>query len=305
MKKINKYIDKIFKKFLKIKFVNENYKLTIKIILFISLFLIFKLFWLTWAIWFWASWWFISLNFVPQIWYLPSVNTIISVILIIIFYLIYKKFIKNKKTKKFIKLKYSVLILILSLFWRPLFNIIPSNIWFAFKKVENIYYDKKTWEFDVDKYLYYMIKFCNPNNDNKKYCDWKYEKDFNSVEDYIKVLKIADENNLKHVYSLAVLWLVDYSWFLEEVIEEYRNETFYAYIIKWNWTDITLLNQIKLITKNSNLIKIIDDIKNWLNDYELNEINMTSYEIGDFWEKYDKEIREKLRKINTINQKLF
>ena len=62
----------------------------------------------------------------------------------------------------------------------------------------------------------------------------KFEWDLKTVEEYIKVLNSANENSFDYLYALTIEWLFR-SELVEEVIEKYNDDTFYAYLILKHW----------------------------------------------------------------------
>ena len=310
MKKLNKYIDKIFKKILEVEFVKDNYKIIQKSLIIIWFVFVIKLFlfWVRISSWWW---WFISFSIVPTFHYHWTNAWIISIILLILF--LYFLFKISEKKSNLKKIKITFLIFILWIFSNQIFLLFSPDFKFYLTSVTKQYKNKDWTINDLDKYIKLVNKYCAYNWLFNYKLMWRYsmcasndkfEGDLKTVEEYIKVLESANKNNFDFLYSLTIEWLFR-SELVEEVIEKYNDDTFYGYLIDKKWSNVDFLDFILKNNKNVEISKLIEEIKFMLQEYNLNKIKMDQYEIEDFWEDFDNYTLFELRKINTINQKLF
>jgi hypothetical protein len=310
MTKINKYIDKIFKIFLKIKFVKNNYILVQKSLIIIWFIFIIKLFlfWIRISTW-WG--WFINFSILPTFHYSWTNAWIISIILFVLFlYFLYKI---SQKEKKLEKIKLVFLIFILWIFSNQIFLLISPDFRFYLTPVIKQYKNKDWTEVnDIDKYLKLVNKYCISDDFFFK-MDWRYwicasnsklESDFNSADEYIKVLKSANNNNFHWLYSVTIKWLLS-SKFIEETIEKYNDDTFYAYLIINYWREKEILNFIESINLNLELKIILEEYKKWLKEYNEKKLLLNVYKSDELYKKLKIEIINRFKIIEIININLL
>jgi len=310
LNKINKKINKLFETFLEINFVKKNYNIIQKILIIIWFIFVIKLFL------FWvriSSWWggFINFSILPTFHYSWTNAWTISVILFVLFlYLLFKIKLQKSKTKK---LKIAFLIFILWIFSNQIFLLVSPDFKFYLTPVTK-QYKIKDWTKvnDIDEYLRLVNKYCKEGNFyfkmNSRYlmCAYnnKLESDFNSVDEYIKVLESAKKNNFRLLYTVTIKWLLN-SDFLEETIKKYNDDTFYAYLIDYKWSTIEFLNLIDNNINNIYINSLIWKIKEYLIFFNENEENMDYYENRDFWKTLEDFTIIELKKIKTVNQNLL
>lgn len=91
-----------------------------------------------------------------------------------------------------------ILSLAFSLIVNPLFFFLSPDLAFATGKAQDFYLDKQG-KVQIDKYLDYMVKFCN--YDKYGSCDsGKYNSQYANAEEYIKAFEVAKKNNFSILY---------------------------------------------------------------------------------------------------------
>jgi len=266
----------------------------------IWLFLIYRL----WSFWLYTHFnlfnWFIEYSW-TNAWYIAVMFFIISIVFLTLI---------RKINNKSIKLLLAFIILLFWIIWKPLFYLISPDFKFYIWNTKYEYMDKQWNLTDIDKYLYYMWKYCDNKVDDfvfkriyrEDMCAWEYLYDFKIVEEYKKIFDYANENNMRELYRLTFIWAKDF-W-LEKIIEWYNDDTFYGYLMNYSF-DLDILRKLSVNIKNNNLKNVIE--------YEVNKIiyfNENSNILNhDKWENYlnelNKELLEKLKQIPTINTNIF
>ena len=287
------------------EFLEKNYKWIVGIFVFIWIFFILKL-WLIWSNTWWCGGWWISICIVPSFeYYWISAWYIAVIFLWISIYLINRI---KKSDNKIKKIQIAFLILILWLIWKPLFFLVSPD--FKFYLNDAVYKDSNNNLVDIDKYLEEVNKYCN-NVENYDFynsvltmCSWKFENDFATSEEYIKVLESAKKNNFAYLYYLTYRWI----WkkvSLEEMIEKYNDDTFYVYVI-FEWS--ISLKDMELLKKHLKNKKILELYNYFINSIIENKelIKIDKYHnYRKYWENYNKELKNKIKQIPEINNKIF
>jgi len=289
-------------------FIENNFKWIVRIFIIAGLFLIWKLFWISW--YFSCGWWgwYISLCIIPEPHYNWINSSTVAVILFIIS-LFLLKIIKITKDK-IKKVLLAFLILLMWLIWKQIFYMVSPDFKFYFTDENLLYMDKDFKPKDVDLYLEYMWKYCNETKDDFSYkhlwrdsmCGWKYLYDFETVEDYKKVFDFANKNNMRELYRVTFIWAQDF-W-LEKIIEGYRDDTFYGYVDYHN----SKIDIIKLLAKNTNnelLKKYFNKEIVKINYFFNNSNEFTQDEGYKYWDDLSDNIYKNLEQIKTINTKVF
>lgn len=298
---IMKKINDIFKKISEVRVIKNHFWLIFTILFIVSIFISLKLFWLTWDVWFSCSGWFISLCLMPEIWYLPWWNTIISVILLIFLLNIYNSY-KDKKTVNYIKLKSIIIIFLISLLAFPIFNFLSPELWFVFKKAESLYYDRNG-NIEIDKYLDYMVKYCIDDKYDTCY-KWKFQSDLWTVDNYIKALEIAKNNDFRKLYSVTISWIED-AWLYKKMIEKYNDKTFYTYVIVLKRNNIELMNLIKDYMYDENIESIMKlYTEKWFIYKDLLE-KWEMYDSSWYWWNVKLDLYKIIKEANWINYNIF
>ena len=293
-------------------FIKKYSKWIVRVLVIIWIGLIYRL----WAVWLYisdsCSWWYISLCLGWDIeYYWISASTIALIFFMASIFLIKK--IKKTKNEK-LRLQLAFIIFVLWIIWTPLFYIVSPDFKFYLQKAE---YKDSRWNItDIDKYLELTNKYCRNDiewdNFDFKYsretmCSWKFETNFKTVEEYIKILDYANKNNFKFLYDL-VYRRIDKNVGLENMIEKYDDDTFYAKTIKYIRTDTNLMNKLINITSNDNIENLSNIIINWLSNF-YKWIEENSDNKSDKWNIFRDEmellIKQKIKQIPEVNQKIF
>ena len=169
------------------------------------------------------------------------------------------------------------------------------------------------WNIDnLDKYLELTTKYCDNFKewDSFKFkysretmCSWKFEVDFKTVEEYIKILEYAKNHNFRYLYQHTFRWMDENVW-LENVIEKYNDDTFYAYVI-YNNSKLYFLNLMIFKIENDLLKSILDNQIIKINYYFDNKDFFSQDEWYEYWENLSKDLKHKIRKVSEINHKIF
>ena len=284
-----------------IKFLEENNKWIVRILVFIWLALIIKLWWIWMYIEFHIFNWFLEYSR-TNAWYISVIFFIISVILIFIISN------TNNKTKK---IQIAFIIFLLWLLWKPIFYFVSPDFKFYFTDEYKKYKTEDDKVLDIDLYLEYMWKYCNNSIDNFKFkrvfradmCSWKYLYDFETVEEYAKVFDYANKNNMRELYRLTYSWAEKF-W-LEKIIEGYNDDTFYGYLLyRWELKK----NMRKILSKfiiNLNILNILEFYEDVIFKNQELLKNDNSYNSSQYWKNFDKILYYKLKQIPEINYKIF
>ncbi len=302
--KINNKINYFFEKKAKIYFIDKYFKIIVSIIIFISLFFMIRLFWYTWEFSFWCLGGFINLCLEPEVSYYFSFNTILSIFLVIFLFFIYYLVIKKEKVSNWVKLKYIIFLLILSLFSKQIFNIVSPKVSFMYWNNKTIYNNVVTRKFDVHKYIYLINKYCKEWINIREYCNNKYINEFSSAEEYIYVFEKSMKNNLDYVYFLTVVWL-GFSPYLDEVLNEYGNDILYAYLIEKFWDKDEIIDFLEDKIINMELILLLEKVKEFKLEFNKLKKVWNEGEIFNFKNNIDLKIKKELESIEYFKNNLI
>jgi len=155
-----------------------------------------------------------------------------------------------------------------------------------------------------------MKRFCNNSIDDFEFkkvnredmCAWQYVINFETVEEYKQVFDFANKNNLRFLYKLTFNWAKDF-W-LEKIIEDYNDVTFYAYIITQT-SDLKVLLNIFNNVDNDYLYKILKIYIEKINYFHINKENFSQDNWYKYWENIGNEFDNWIKKISEINYKIF
>lgn len=302
MKKIND----IFKEILEISFIKEHFLLITNILIIIWFILIIKL----WLISFWIStgWgWFIDLGF-------PHLNFEAWKPFYIFFWIFVISFffwLLNRWSKKIKKLKIAVLIFLIWLFAKQIFYLFAPE--YEFHMVDEKYqYVDNNKNVNLDKFFKLYKKYC----ENDKYdvsikwiyytCSWKFWFDLKTVEEFIKMFEFAKENDFRQVYNITYrkIWESPDKDMMGKLIESYNDKTFYAYVIS-SWLDDNLLKIIYDKINDLEIINLIDYITNTTMNYKKIVDNLSSDEKNDYWDEFNINIKNIIKKLNWVNLYVF
>lgn len=289
------------------KYLEKNYKWVVRALVIVWMFFILKLF-LEWSHLGGCGGWWISICIVPSLeYYWISASYIAVLFLWISIYLITRiKKIDNKMKK----VQIAFLIFVLWLIWRQVFFLVSPDFKFYLNVAE--YKDEHNNLVDIDKYLEQVNKYCinddkfNFYQSREDMCGGKFEPDLKTVDEYIKVFESANKNNNGYLYYLTYRF-ADENVGLENIIEKYNDDTFYAYSTR-NWSNEKVINSIKEKSKNNQIISLVEYINNEKKSYfEQNKIEgKDKYDNwNDFRDKIEKELKNKIKQIPEINNKIF
>lgn len=261
------------------------------ILIFGSFFLIIKLFFFGWNLI--QSGWFI------RIWYSFEFDwTYASTIALLLLWLwIYIVIFYHERNRLFA----IIFIFVLSLLWKQMFYFVDSDFDFYYNTPKVSYMDENRLLTDFDEFVRLYDKHCSEiewwsfkNNSRAWLCGWlyKYPKDFWTVEDYKKALDYFNKTNNSNLYSWAYNLSIRKFW-LETMIESYRDDTFYWRVIYSMNIDQENINLIISITKDLDFIEII----------KYYESMIVSWNIVDLesWTYFRSILFKKLNSIKTIN----
>ena len=292
-----------------VKFLEKNSKWIIRILVFVWIGLIVKLWWFGMNTICWSSGW-LSFCIIPEFEYYWNNAWYIAVILFIIsMYWIY--LIKNIDNK-IKKVKIAFLIFVLWTIWKSIFFVVSPDFKFYYTPVSNQYVDEQWRITDIDKYMELIFKYCFSTDDD--YLNYKYSKEkmcsmedkirsnLGSVENFIKVFDYANEINNELLYRRTYWWM-QYVW-LENVIEKYKDVTFYWYILDRKWNNIDAIINIEKYNHNNDLTKIFKFIKDWLLEWKKIDFE-DFYKEREYWENFEDRVDFKLKQIPEINTKIF
>ncbi|MDD2871581.1 MAG: hypothetical protein PHS49_06335 [Candidatus Gracilibacteria bacterium] len=289
-------------------FLENNYKWIVRGLVIIGIFLMLKL----WSVGFNTSgcgggW--ISICIIPSIEYYWISASYIAVLFLGISIYIIKQI--RKTSKKTRKIQLAFIILFLGLIGKQVFFVVSPD--FDFYLNDAVYKDSENNLVDIDKYLEQVNKYCLNNDDFKFYtsregmCGGKYEPDLKTVEEYIKVFESAKNNDNRYLYYLTYRW-ADENVGLENIIEKYNDDTFYAYVIKNERTNRYLNNILKQKHINIKLLPLLDYIDNELDNY-YTVIEKNSIDKGNTWDdfrdKIESFIKVTIKQIPEINHNIF
>ena len=252
---------------------HKNIVLTLKLV---SLFFILRLFLFSFEFNFGGWGGFIDLSIWPtwfDFWWFW--NNTIALILFVLWIWVFQ--IKDK-SKSLVLLS---LVFVLSIFWKEIFYQISPDFKFYFtdRYEDEVYKDN---EFDVDKYLVYIDKYCQQEKwwiflwrGRESWCSNKGKIGVNlwTADDAIKLLEYANNNNRIFLYERYFTSVNQIGF--DEIITKYDDKTFQAYVIYMNRNHIDDVDRINLnkIDENindENLKKLISDIKKISYDYKNN-----------------------------------
>ena len=281
-------------------YLGKNNKWVISILILIWLIYIIKLFMFGLHFHIHIFNWFIEYYW-TNAWYISIIFFIISIICIFI--------IKNI-ANNIIKIYIAFLIFLLWIFWKSFFYLISPDFKFYFTNIQKEYIDSEWYLIDIDLYLYYMWKYCDNSIDNLVFkrvhredlCAWQYIVNFRTVEEYKKAFNYANENNMRYLYKLTFYWSEDF-W-LEKIIEEYNDDTFYWYVID-KTSNLKLLQLINNNLKNKELLEILENniisIKYFYENKEL----FNNKQWYKYWNKLSDSFINNIKNIKEINYKIF
>jgi len=206
----------------------------------------------------------------------------------------------------------ALFILFLWLIWKQVFFLVSPDFKFYLTPATKQYKNDNNELIDIDSYLELTTKYCDNfkqwDKFNYKYtresmCAWKFEPNLKTVQEYIKVLDYANKHNFKYLYLTTFRWADDNVW-LDNLIEQYNDDTFYAYVI-WYTSNIDFLNLIKKNINNKDLEMVLDYYIEKNNYYWNNKNSFTQNEWEEYWHILSEEIEKKLQQISKINKKIF
>lgn len=205
------------------------------------------------------------------------------------------------------KVKFAFLIFVLWILSKSFFYLISPD--FRFYEYWIKYYSNSKWEItNMNLYLKMMKKYCDNSIDDFNFkglkresmCWWEYISVFNTVQEYVTVLDFLNKNNLWYLYNLTYLSAENIFW-IERIIPEYRDPTFYWYVIDKHWTNQKILLAIKNNTDNNDILEIIDFVQKSYSNGRL--LFGDSYK--EFWEQFNKDLDIKIKEISEINYNIF
>ena len=278
--------------------INDKLHLSTKIMIAIWFILIIHLF----SFWLWIrrhTYW------IPKISYEWTLAWVIWIIFFTIaFYLYFQiKITINKKSR----FKYALWILLLWILWNPIFYLLAPDFRF-YQTPVRLQYINSNWDINIDKYLYYIWKYCidKPYLFNKStfkmetryyYCweMWKIRSIFKNHSDYIKVFDFTNKNNMKSLYELTYDWLI-YYWY-EKVIKTYKDKTFQARALL-QISDLWLLNLMKQNAYDNEIEKLIDFNIREISSYHNNTYSWSS---DKHWKNIDYINDQEIKKMIWVN----
>lgn len=292
------------------KFIEENYKWLVRIFTLLGFFFIVKLFLFGLDVYCWSSW-YISICIIPTSW--EFAWTTASTIAVLFFIIAIKIKAKIKQIKNvWNKIRLAFIIFILGLVWKPLFMVISDDFRFYLTPTW-LQYKNFDWEIiDLDKYLELTTKYCNNSKEwddfnfihsREAMCGWKFEVDFDTVDEYIKILEHAKNNNFRYLYQHTYRWMDENVW-LENVIKKYNDDTFYAYVIYRRGLSTDTIELLKTKIQNEEILWLLDFYIEWLTDVE-NKLDESKISIDTYWNKFSIDIFSQIKKIESINYKVF
>ncbi len=283
-------------------FLEKYWKWIVRILVVIWIGLILKLF-LMWLEISRSCWgWYISLCMWINIDYHWSILSTVTFILLIIstWLLFVMKTKKQTKTKIIIAL----IIFVLWIFSKQILFVFSKDFKFYLTDMSDKYIDEN-WNFtDLDLYLELVTKYCKSDRyDEIAHCGWKMIYDFNTIEEYKKALDYFNKHDYKDMYTLTYNSIEDNVW-LENMIREYDDVTFYCYLLKDEWDNNWIVFNIKSNSSNEWISNLINNITNLLLKAE-NEKFKDFYEERKYWDDISKDIDDKIKQIPAINTNIL
>ncbi|MFK7779971.1 MAG: hypothetical protein QM490_02390 [Candidatus Gracilibacteria bacterium] len=285
-----------------IKFIKENNIWVARILVIIGLFFIIKLWMMGLSVTSSGGGGFISIGIGWDFEYFWISAGYIAIILLIISVLLL--FLISNTENKIRKAQIAFLILFFGLIGKQLFFLISPEYKFYLTPVTKQYKDKEGNVTDIDKYLDLVGNYCQ---DIKYYkignCNNKYVENFETVEEYIKVLNFANKTDDYRMYRDTFKGVEKYGIF--NLLENYNDETFQVYaIFHYNFSDDDKKILKKIIT-NKEVIELLDFlILNENENLKLKEEDKY-HSSNYFWQEYESNFYKKINKSGIINSKLF